>query len=113
MAVSERRHWLIAYDVRAPRRLARLHRVVVKSALRVHYSVYLFEGTVTGLRRLLAEIDAEIEPAEDDVRAYQVPSRPDLTLLGRKTGVSGLTISGSAGSFLARLQGCAGACEGP
>lgn len=102
--MSGRRLWLIAYDVREPRRLGRLHRRVAESALRIQYSVYLFEGTQHTLRRLLEEIEAEIEPTEDDVRAYPVPVAPDLHVLGRGAGTPGVAVFGTANALLALLQ---------
>ena len=85
MALNERRTWLIAYDIREPRRLNRLHRFIVQHAVMVQYSVYLFEGHGGELSRLLSGIRKLIDQRVDDVRVYPVPDRPEIHTLGRGT----------------------------
>lgn len=97
MALGAVRIWLIAYDVRDPRRLSRLHRFLSSRASMVQYSVYLFEGSLGQLKQLLGEVETYIESVEDDVRAYPVPDSPQLDTLGR----------GSLGVDLCLLNGAA------
>ena len=82
MGVSAARPWLVAYDIRDTARLAKVHRVIADSALQVQYSVYLFEGTASALRRLLDAAAREMDLSEDDLRAYPVPRTPVLFMLG-------------------------------
>jgi CRISPR-associated protein Cas2 len=74
--------WLIAYDIRDPRRLTTLHRAVRKQALAVQYSVFVGRFTRRGVRHLVAIINSIIAP-EDDVRLYPLPQRPDWVFYGR------------------------------
>jgi CRISPR-associated protein Cas2 len=112
MALDAARIWLIAYDVRSPRRLGRLHRFLSAQATMVQYSVYLFEGSLGQLKVLLREIEPFIEASEDDVRAYPVPAKPQLDILGRGSmGEDICLLSGAAGllAFLAAPRAAASA----
>lgn len=92
--------WLIAYDVRDPRRLSTLHRMLKKHALAVQYSVFVGRFTRRGINRLRVLIGGIIAP-EDDVRLYPLPQKPDWVFYGRsalpdavyllEAGLAGLT----------------------
>ncbi|MDD3652191.1 CRISPR-associated endonuclease Cas2 [Immundisolibacter sp.] len=75
--------WLIAYDIRHPRRLSALHRLLKKHALSVQYSVFVGRFTRRGIRHLQALISSIIAP-EDDVRLYPLPQQPDWVFYGRR-----------------------------
>lgn len=83
MALNAARAWLVTYDITDPRRLARLHRFLVKQATPVQYSVFLYEGSAARMGRLIGEIDGLIDPSSDDVRAYALPERLAIDTLGR------------------------------
>lgn len=74
--------WLIAYDVRDPRRLSTLHRMLKKHALAVQYSVFVGRFTRRGINHLRVLIGSIIAP-EDDVRLYPLPQKPDWVFYGR------------------------------
>lgn len=93
--MSQRRlPWLICYDVRCPRRLARLHRRLCKRAAPVQYSVFLGYWTDDEVEALLDELyDGQLE-AVDDLRAYPVADGNSVTLIGHPRcpeGWSGLS----------------------
>lgn len=75
--------WLIAYDIRHPRRLSALHRLLKKHALAVQYSVFVGRFTRRGIRHLQVCISSIIAP-EDDVRLYPLPQQPDWVFYGRR-----------------------------
>ncbi len=83
MSVRERLY-LICYDIREPGRLNRVARFLCKHACRVQYSVFVIEITPARLTSLLAELEELIEPEEDDVRAYPLPSECEVAMLGRQ-----------------------------
>ncbi|AUM00251.1 MAG TPA: CRISPR-associated endonuclease Cas2 [Pseudothauera hydrothermalis] len=83
MALNTPRGWLITYDITHPKRLARLHRFLVKHATPVQYSVFHFEGSTAQMGRLMDDIDSRIDPSTDDVRGYQLPERLSIDTLGR------------------------------
>lgn len=69
------RRWVIAYDIRCPRRLARVHRLVARQALPIQYSVFCARLSRSQAHVLAAEIDELIKP-EDDVRLYALGENP-------------------------------------
>lgn len=81
--MKPRQTFVIAYDIADPRRLARVHRFLVREAFPVQYSVFLGTFSPRGLNAVLEGLAAIIHPREDDVRAYPLPSRPQIESLGR------------------------------
>jgi CRISPR-associated protein Cas2 len=93
---TKRETYLVAYDVRDPKRLVRLHRFLKTRARALQYSVFLASLTRAERRRLLADIGRLIDRKADDVRLYPVPPGADLTLTGRSLLPDGvLMIDGS------------------
>jgi len=71
--VSPVSNWyLVAYDIRHPRRLRRVHRRLKQDALWVQKSVFFFEGHESALRTLLDDVAALMKAREDDLRAWPV-----------------------------------------
>jgi len=85
MALNQSRGWLLAYDIANPRRLNRVHRLIVKHCVPVQYSLYYFEGSPRALQELLADLEALINATADDVRAYPLPTPADIVTLGRSS----------------------------
>lgn len=83
MALTQPRRWLIAYDLRDDRRIARVHRLLTKVAVPVQYSVFAARGSQAGMRQLARQIEALIDADVDDVRMYPIPERPLLHTIGR------------------------------
>lgn len=83
MAVNQPRHWLIAYDLRDQRRIARVHRLLTQVAVPVQYSVFAAVGSVLAMRRLAKDIEERIDVKVDDVRMYPLPAPPLLHTIGR------------------------------
>lgn len=82
--MSRRTVFLICYDIREPRRLARVATYLTRVGHRVQYSVFAAELTIAALDAVLGDIAELIDCQEDDVRAYSVPAVTDVTLLGRQ-----------------------------
>lgn len=82
MALRAPRTWLLCYDIRDPKRLARVYRYLVTEAVPVQYSVFVTRKTVEQLGEIRAELARRIDPTCDDVRIYHVPDRPEVAALG-------------------------------
>jgi CRISPR-associated protein Cas2 len=95
MSHTERRNWLIAYDIANPKRLLRVHRYLKKHAIPVQYSVFVLHGSQLSLENILAGISSLIAPEEDDVRAYHLPQRCEVTMLGRQSFPEGVMLAAS------------------
>ena len=81
--MKPRTTWLVAYDIRDPRRLGRVYRCCKRAGLHLQYSVFLVRATAQQLDRLIRELESLIDPRRDDVRIYPVPENPEWTPLGR------------------------------
>ncbi|MCX8102693.1 MAG: CRISPR-associated endonuclease Cas2 [Geminicoccaceae bacterium] len=77
--------WLVAYDVASPKRLGRVHRLIVRHGLPTQYSVFLVEADRPAIEALLSELARLVHPKQDDVRIFRL----DPTF-GRSLGVGTL-----------------------
>ncbi|WP_256646644.1 hypothetical protein [Thermomonas paludicola] len=82
--MSQRRlPWLLAYDVRCPRRLARLHRRLLRIAAPVQYSLFLLHATTDEMTHLMDELDRGWIAPVDDLRAYPIGETGSVVALGK------------------------------
>lgn len=79
------RSYLIAYDIRDPKRLGRIHRYLKRIGLALQYSVFVVRLTDRQLDRVMMALSRRIDARCDDVRAYPVPADPEWLWLGRET----------------------------
>jgi CRISPR-associated protein Cas2 len=84
MALNDRAVWMIAYDIRCPRRLRRVHAFLKAEAVPVQYSVFVTTANAQQLGVMRARLDDLIDGKVDDVRIYRVPQSPSLATLGRQ-----------------------------
>jgi CRISPR-associated protein Cas2 len=82
MALNQPRRWLIAYDLRDHRRIARVHRLLSRVAVPVQYSVFAARGSAAAMGELARQIEALIDAEVDDVRMYPIPQQPLLHTVG-------------------------------
>lgn len=88
-------HWsLIAYDVRCPRRLQRLHRFLRTEAYALQESVFAWFGTDEAKLLLQARMLKLINKAEDDLRGYRLKSGSDIQMWGQSPFVNDIFDSG-------------------
>lgn len=80
--MAHRRVWLIGYDIASPRRLRRVAAWLEKHAIRVQYSLFLAAWTEAEFARVWRGLAERIDPRRDDVRAWPVPERPDVVVIG-------------------------------
>jgi len=74
--------WLLAYDIRCPRRLARLHRRLLRTAAPVQYSVFLIHATTDEMERLMDELERGWIAPVDDLRAYPIGEGGSVVSMG-------------------------------
>jgi len=96
MSYSEQRNWLVAYDIANPRRLARVHRYLKRHAIPAQYSVFVLRGNQIKLDRVLDGIAERIADDEDDVRAYYLPDRCEIAMLGLQYLPEGVVLGARA-----------------
>jgi len=81
--MNRARAWLIAYDISNPRRLRRVHRLLCRHAVPVQYSVFLFLDSPARMGQLISRLETLIDPREDDIRGYALPTTVELEVIGR------------------------------
>ena len=92
------RKYLIGYDITDPKRLIKIHKLASKIACPIQYSLFLYLGTQKQLKHDIQILIDAINPREDDLRCYELPSNSPKIRLGRASlpeGVfwSGLTVA--------------------
>lgn len=86
---------VIAYDIRDPKRLRRVHRAAQRLATPFQYSVFIADWPEgCDLAERLAPLAALIDPRVDDLRAYPLPARGLICRLGRATLPAGIHFTG-------------------
>lgn len=84
--------WLVAYDIREPRRLRKVHRLLKVEGGSVQYSAFGVSADDRQLQALLQRVAALIDARADDVRAYHVPARTPVWALGRQLLPEGVVV---------------------
>ncbi len=92
---TQRQHWsLIAYDVRSPRRLQRLHRFLRTQAYALQESVFAWYGTEQAKLQLQARMLDFIDTTEDDLRGYRMRAGTEIQLWGKSPFAEGVFDTG-------------------
>ncbi len=72
-------HWyLIAYDIRDPKRLQRLHRYLSRRSTALQHSLYLYSEREQSIDELLGEMQQYLREHEDDLRLYPIHGPADI-----------------------------------
>ena len=93
MSAGKHKRWLVAYDIRGPKRLGRVYRYLSKHAIAVQYSAFVVEGSDLRLHEILFAVGERIDRNEDDVRAYHVPQSAQVWTLGCQFAMNGCTVT--------------------
>lgn len=75
--------WLVAYDIREVRRLRKVHRFLKAEGGSVQYSAFGVSADDRRLREVMQAIALLVDERVDDVRAYHVPARSPVWMLGQ------------------------------
>lgn len=75
--------WLVCYDIREPKRLAKVFRLLKKHGVPMQYSVFLVDASAADMRRILLNLGKLIDVRADDIRAYGLPSKPQYDTIGK------------------------------
>ncbi len=70
--MASRNRYLLAYDIRHPRRLRRVHRVALDFGDPLQYSVFVCDLTRRQLLRLKARLMDEVKIDEDSVSIFDL-----------------------------------------
>ncbi len=75
--------WLLTYDIRDKKRLARMHRLACSIGLPINYSAFYLEVTAGMLAVLRQKIPQVIDRRVDSVRLYPCCRLNKIVFLGR------------------------------
>jgi CRISPR-associated endonuclease Cas2 len=81
--MSQRDWYLLAYDIRAPHRLRRVHHYLRKRGLATQQSVFFLHASETELTAALDDLAALMNGREDDLRAYPIHHPAQVWLSGQ------------------------------
>jgi CRISPR-associated protein Cas2 len=74
--------YLVCYDIRDPRRLSRVYKLLKESALHIQYSVFHSTLTWPGLLEMKEKLGRIINENEDDIRIYPLPAEEKVFVMG-------------------------------
>lgn len=74
--------WLVTYDMRCPRRLARVFRFLKGEGIAVQYSVFSVQASPVEMEAMMVRLTKLVDP-DDDLRAYHLPDRHWQARLGQ------------------------------
>ena len=100
MSAGTTKTWLVSYDIREPGRLRRVHRQLRKAGATVQYSAFSVQADDAGIQILLARLEQLIDPRRDDLRAYHLPARCPVWMLGNQGMPDGVYIDAGDASKL-------------
>jgi CRISPR-associated protein Cas2 len=99
--VSERRTHLLAYDIRAPSRLRRVHKALCEVGFHLQYSVFAVDLDERERERLMERLRRLVDQKADDVRLYLVPTEPRGAWQGTLPGDTLFSVSRAPAATLA------------
>lgn len=103
---KSQKHWyIIAYDIRDPKRLRRTHYYLKKRAVALQKSVFLLKADSGSLEGVLAGIKNLAHDREDDIRLYPVPNPHAIWVAGKQADALHNLFSGSPKQQPASLLG--------
>lgn len=111
MSANQEKTWLVCYDIRDKKRLARVHKRLRKEGCTVQYSAFSVRANDRQMEKLLAALEGEIDPREDDIRAYHLPARCNVWMLGCQSLPEGIALDSESASRLL-LVAPKDSCEG-
>lgn len=97
----KRTNYLVCYDIRHPRRIRQVARLLERSAMRIQYSVFLATLSPSEHRELIEQLSALLDHRADDLRIYPLHRNAHTHNLGQPILQSGIMlISSSNDPFL-------------
>ena len=78
-----RQTWIIAYDITAPHRLVKMHRLLSRQAVALQYSVFVADLTEKERERLMRKLGKLIDHETDDLRFYSTNQKTEITIRGK------------------------------
>ena len=97
---TQRQTWLIAYDIRQPARLRRVHKYLSNLGYALQYSLFVADLNQTELEQLKQEMRKRADADQDDVRLYCLSKNTRGNWIGPLPGNKDVNIYGSPSAGL-------------
>jgi CRISPR-associated protein Cas2 len=81
---SGKKWYMLAYDIREPKRLRRVHYFIKKHGTALQKSVFLLQVDTTRLQEIISEIQSRVKDREDDVRIYPLRNPGSIWAAGQQ-----------------------------
>ncbi len=81
---SDKKWYMLAYDVREPKRLRKMHYFMKKHGVAMQKSVFILKIDKSGLYKLVSGVKELVNNQEDDVRIYPVISPSSIWTAGQQ-----------------------------
>ncbi len=101
---NSKRWYLIAYDIRDPKRLQKVHRHLKRRAVALQKSVFLIHGHRQDVAALRDALRGLADGREDDIRLYPISSPDRLWMSGRQAGDLSVLYPGNATGTRKRVR---------
>jgi len=75
-------NYIVCYDIREPRRLARVYKLMKGKGLHIQYSVFHCRLTWPALLDLKEQLTGLIDETVDDIRIYPLPTEEKVIVMG-------------------------------
>lgn len=91
----KRTNYLVCYDIRHPRRIRQVARLLERSAIRIQYSVFLATLSRAEHSEMVKELTCLIDHHADDLRIYPLHRNAHVNCLGQPILQSGIMLLSS------------------
>ncbi len=75
-------NYIVCYDIRDPRRLGKVYKLMKGRGLHIQYSVFHCRLTWPNLLELKEKLTCLIDSTADDVRIYPLPAEEKVIIMG-------------------------------
>jgi CRISPR-associated protein Cas2 len=96
--MADKKRYIICYDIREHKRLAKVHRICSHYAMAIQYSLFYAELPDSDHKSLISDLAVTINEREDDVRIYLVSGLTNAEALGNGCAPR-LTLAGLGVTF--------------
>jgi CRISPR-associated protein Cas2 len=100
MTGTDRQTWLIAYDIRQPARLRRVHKYLSRLGYALQYSLFVADLNDAEFEQAKQELENRADTRFDDVRMYCLARSPSGNWSGPLPGDCDVAIYGSPAAIL-------------
>lgn len=81
----KKQNFVVCYDIKDPKRLKKVHRLISKELLQIQYSIYYGILSLQDMDALIGKLERIIDSHHDDVKVYQTQSLESAFIKGKRS----------------------------